>query len=127
MSKKSIAVDFDGVLHGYSEGYKDGSIYDEPVSGAKKAMEILSKHFEIIIFSARNHDKTIDGKLQKNQAKEVGEYLDKHEIPYDKIHTESGKPHCKLFIDDNAYRFEGNWTKALVDVLKILEKQNDRT
>ena len=26
----AVAFDFDGVLHKYSEGWKDGSIYDEP-------------------------------------------------------------------------------------------------
>lgn len=31
---KTIAIDFDGVIHKYSKGWFDGSCYDEPIAGA---------------------------------------------------------------------------------------------
>ena len=37
----TIAVDFDGVIHAYSKGWGDGSIYDEPVPRAFYALHLL--------------------------------------------------------------------------------------
>lgn len=119
--KPTIAVDFDGVIHEYSQGWKDGSIYDIPKKGVKEALERLSKKYKIVIFSTRNHDRTIKGEMQKNQIKEMSDWLDKHEIPFDAIHTNCGKPIAKLYIDDNAYRFQGNWGKAVHDIEFLLE------
>lgn len=31
MDKKTIVFDFDGVIHRYSKGWQNGSIYDKPV------------------------------------------------------------------------------------------------
>ena len=123
--KKSIAVDFDGVIHGYSEGWKDGTIYDDPIPGVQEALKLLQSDYEIIIFSTRNHDRTVDGDKQPNQVGEMRAYMEKHNIPFDKIHIENGKPLVKLLIDDNVYRFEGDWAKSFEEIEKILEKDDD--
>lgn len=117
--KPAIAIDLDGVLHKYSKGYDDGTIYDGPIPGAQNALSILSKKYHIVIFSTRNHDRVIRGKAEKHQVKEMEAWLKKHKLAYDEIHTAPGKPICKLFIDDKAYRFEGNWFQTLVDVEKM--------
>ena len=36
--------------------------------------------------------------------------VDLNDIPYDSIHFGS-KPRAKLYIDDHALRFEGNWNE----------------
>ena len=48
-----MAIDFDGVIHKYSKGWQDGSIYDVPMPGVKKALAALNKKFKIVIFSRR--------------------------------------------------------------------------
>ena len=46
LEKKSISIDFDRVIHKYSEGWKDGTIYDEPVDGAIEAIKRLQDFSE---------------------------------------------------------------------------------
>ena len=52
---RTIAIDFDGVIHKYEQGYKNGEIYDDPVPGA---IEHINKLIEIgkqvFIFSTRS-------------------------------------------------------------------------
>lgn len=120
--KGTICVDFDGVIHGYSKGWADGSIYDPPIPGVREALQSLIDHgYEIVIFSTRTDDRCVKGEWQRGQFVEVVDYLDKHNIPYTKIHQGQGKPLCKLFIDDNALRFKGNWIETLQEALDILE------
>jgi len=118
--KPTIAIDFDGVIHRYSKGWNDGSIYDEPIPGCREAMQSLSEKYHIIIFSTRNYNRVINGKCQLNQVEEMKAWLDKHNIVYNGIHTQPTKPLCKLFVDDNAYRFEGDWQQCLKDVDLLL-------
>lgn len=100
-----IAVDFDGVIHGYSKGWQKGLIYDEPVPGAKEGMENLKKlGYKIWIFSARLEDTGIK------------EYMEKWQIPYDRIHMGRKPMQAEMFIDDRAINFSGNWTATLEEV-----------
>lgn len=124
MSKPTIAVDFDGVIHKYSKGWDDGSIYDEPIDHCKARLQTLSQTYRIIIFSTRNYDRFVNGKFQSNQVLEMKEWLAKYNIPYDEIYTKPNKPMCDLFIDDNAYRFEGDWNRALGDVTSLARRGN---
>lgn len=120
---KTIAIDFDGVIHKYSRGWQDGRIYDPPVDGTKEALERLMGHgFEIVIYSTRCYDRTINGNFEKNQVIDMEDWLSLHEISYTRIHTEPCKPLCVLFIDDNAYRFEGKWKDNFMMILKLLDK-----
>lgn len=75
MTDKTIAVDFDGVIHKYSKAYHDGSIYDGPVEGARDALRLLKKKgYKVVIFTARPNAEEIDGWL-KTHSIEVDEIL----------------------------------------------------
>lgn len=51
---KTIAIDFDGVIHKYSKGWKDGSIYDEPIKGSIDAINhLFESGYNVFIFSTR--------------------------------------------------------------------------
>ena len=51
----TIAIDFDGVIHKYSKGWQDGTIYDEPVKNSIESInKLLKEGHSIFIFSTRN-------------------------------------------------------------------------
>ena len=52
--KKTIAVDFDGVIHKYSKGWQSGAIYDEPIEGVHGALMTLMNDYAVYIFTTRN-------------------------------------------------------------------------
>lgn len=54
MSKRTICVDFDGVIHSYTTPWvKAHIIPDAPVEGAIEWLSQMIQHFEVVIFSTR--------------------------------------------------------------------------
>lgn len=54
MFKKTLAIDFDGVINSYKSGWiEDYFIPDEPVEGAIDFIERALEHFDVVIFSSR--------------------------------------------------------------------------
>lgn len=53
---KTIAIDFDGVIHRYSQGWHDGTCYDEPMEGAEEFLAYLMKtqRYSVYIHSTRS-------------------------------------------------------------------------
>ena len=101
--KGSIGIDFDGVIHQYSEGWKDGSIYDKPIEGTEKALvSLLDKGFDLFIFTARDNRNAIPNWLKM--------FFNDERIHNIKV-TDKKLP-AQLYIDDRGFRFE-NWEKSL--------------
>lgn len=131
MKIKTIAVDFDGVIHGYSKGWHDGSIYDPPVKGAKETLDRLQRAgFHVLIYTTRATDRVIDGVAEDGQHDQVADYLRRHGIPFDEIYR-GEKPIFVAIIDDRAVRFDPRppWWKSLFGLLSpwsICESQLER-
>lgn len=89
---KTLAIDFDGVIHRYSRGWSDGSIYDPPMAGAVEAIEELKSEYNLVIFTSR-----------QNLA-EVEEWLEKYFEGW-KPEITNRKPMAHAYIDDRAIRF----------------------
>lgn len=49
----AVAVDFDGVIHRYSRGWQDGSIYDPPMPGALDGLRVLMATEAVFIHTSR--------------------------------------------------------------------------
>lgn len=51
---ETIAVDFDGVIHTYEHGWKNGTIYGDLVPGALEALTALMREYAVFIHTTRN-------------------------------------------------------------------------
>lgn len=112
--KEKILIDFDGVIHKYSNGWQDGSIYDDPVDGAKEAIDELKDDFEIVIFTTRASSEANED--VDDQIENVKNWLRDHEIYFDRITSE--KLPAFAYIDDRGIHFDGDWSSALEEVKK---------
>lgn len=117
----TVAVDFDGVIADYSEGYKGLGIFGKPLPGARESIWTLKQAgWKIIIHTAR-HEHAM-----------LADYLREHDIPFDEINRNSDahapgageiKPIADVYLDDRAVNFGGNWTKALADIQDLMRRK----
>lgn len=109
--EKTIAIDFDGVIHKSRKGFYDGTIYDDEVLDVCSSLEKLSKKYKIIIFTCKANPNRplIDN---KNGIELITEWLEEKKLLkyIDKIVW--GKPNAKFYIDDKGIRFD-NWINTL--------------
>lgn len=122
--KYSIAVDFDGVLHQYINGWVDPwTINDPPMPGAFDWLTQMVERFNVYIYSARFTIHTGPGSFgggNKNWLEvlkaiaEVKAWMLKHGLPQEIIDRlyfwhHHGKPTALVYIDDRGYRFKGHF------------------
>lgn len=105
-SRRTIAVDFDGVIADY-DGYKGPGVLGEPRLDVISAMRTLhSEGWKIVINTTRGET-------------EILEYLQRHGIPHDEINrnsdykTQGPKPVADVYWDDRALTYSGDASKDL--------------
>lgn len=119
MGKKTIVFDFDGVIHRYSKGWQDGTIYDIPTEGIKETIEGLRNEYKVVVVSTRSA--TEEGKM------EIKKWLQEWKIEVDDVLSE--KPPALIYVDDRAINFNGNCQTLLRDIRKFkswTEKANKK-
>ena len=106
-----IAIDFDGVIHGNSKGFYDGTVYDEPIEGSIEAIRELVETYTIVLFTAKvKPDRPlVNGKTGEEL---IWEWLEKHEIAWAIKEITCEKPRAVAYIDDKGIRFE-SWKQTL--------------
>lgn len=122
----TIAVDFDGVIHAYSKGWSDGSIYDDPVPGSLYALERLMKSDSVFIHTTRNpnqvarwieevtqHHIECTTRLPRSWWGQRKTFWNKRGI----LLVTDRKFPAVIYIDDRAHRFE-TWEQTL-DYLNV--------
>ena len=98
-----VLVDFDGVIHRYSRGWADGTAYDEPMPGAREALERLTAQgYEVVIFSTRDR-------------KQISAWLKHHGFPYYLITNQ--KLPATAIIDDRAIHHV-DWAGSLTELAR---------
>lgn len=103
MRRKTIAVDFDGVLHAYTSPWtRPEEINDGPVPGAIEFLCATAERFEVVIFSVRATEE--DGRHA------IMGWLAQHGLPPDvatRLRLTCEKPKAVVYLDDRAWRFDG--------------------
>lgn len=130
--KPILCLDFDGVIHSYTSGWKGaGKCPDPPVEGTLDFLHEATKHFRVAIYSSRS--KSLAGRRAMKR------YFNEHfEMPltFSSYHEHDWlteaiewpwfKPSAFMTIDDRALTFTGNWADFAPDVLKAFKPWNKR-
>ena len=105
VSNKTIVVDFDGVLHAYTSGWKGATVIpDPPVAGAIAWLAAAVDRFHVAILSSRSRDK---GGIAAMREWLVREGLAPEVIA--KLAFPTAKIPAHVYIDDRGWRFEGTF------------------
>lgn len=125
MSRPILCLDFDGVIHSYTSGWRGATtVADKPVPGIVEFLHEATDEFEIYIFSSRSNQeggiKAMKTWLEIVIVETFGMlpswfYLIKWPIE---------KPPAFVTIDDRAITFTGEWPS--IEDLKNFKPWNKR-
>ena len=118
MNRKPIlCIDFDGVIHSYDRGWRNGAIYGDVTPGFFEWAEKARNHFRLVIFSSRSstpHGRDamlswLKSKLAAtiDQGADLDISLGYKGSDFEIAHE---KPPAFLTIDDRGLTFTGNWS-----------------
>jgi hypothetical protein len=122
MSKPILCLDFDGVIHSYSSGWKGADVIpDPPVAGAMQFIRDALKHFRVAIFSSRSNQ--AGGLDAMKDYIAVNSEMGFHD-PIEGLEWPLEKPAAFVTIDDRALTFDGTWPE--IEALKQFQPWNKR-
>jgi hypothetical protein len=131
MGKTILCLDFDGVLHSYSSGWKGAAVIpDAPTPGMVKFLDCAIEHFDVQIFSSRSHQPGGVDAMKVWLWDAIAHHFD---CPFagdprgldraiqvrDALSFPTEKPAAMVTIDDRALCFTGNWNDF--DPQRLLE------
>ena len=138
--KPILCLDFDGVLHSYTSGWKGASVIpDAPTSGMVDFLNAAIDIFDVQIFSSRSH--------QPGGIQAMKDWLRTHVLRYFDCEFHTGctqteferalaildalkfpleKPAAFVTIDDRALCFDGNWSHFHPTKLRDFKPWNKR-
>jgi hypothetical protein len=110
--KPTLCLDFDGVLHSYTSGWKGAEVIpDPPVPGALAFLDLARTHFRVCVYSSRSAYPTGIRWMQR--------WLEMHlcaafgpesaEAIMRDVDWPTSKPSAFLTLDDRALTFTGEW------------------
>ncbi len=125
----TVALDFDGVIHGYSRGWQGGKIYDPPMPGAIEAIREIQEVEAVVVHTARTDLVSVAAWLRAQGIECVTQDEWDAERPaeehgsafwneQERVLVTNRKPAARVYLDDRAALFtkEGGWEQALMDM-----------
>ena len=125
MNKPTILVDFDGVIHSYTSGWKGiDQIPDEPVEGALEWLRELvdTDKFIVCIYSSRS--KEAAGRIA--MAEWIAHWQGIKELPLTEYWMPETKPAAFLTLDDRCIQFRGPGTFPQLEEILAFKPWNLR-
>jgi hypothetical protein len=129
MNKPILSLDFDGVLHSYTSGWKGADVIpDPPVEGAMQFILDAMKEFSVCVFSSRSNQFGGIDAMERYIAESI-----RHQLGYgeeaakaivESIQFPTEKPPAFVTIDDRAITFTGTWPD--IETLKAFKPWNKR-
>lgn len=111
---KTVAVDFDGVLHPYTDGWVGSTPADEMtnVGAAEFLRELKAQGYRVVVFSCRcDHPEGLIGTRDWLERFDLMQYID------DITHL---KPAAIAYVDDRAVTFRwGEWGRCLEEIQQL--------
>lgn len=102
MTKKTICVDFDGVLNEYN-GYEEGNL-GYPLSASKEFIRQLRKKYKVVILTSRPKEQVID-------------WLNNNGFP--SMEVTNRKIPAVAYIDDRAIQFNGSYIQTIYEAVNF--------
>ena len=104
--KPILCLDFDGVCHSYTSGWKGATVIpDPPVPGLYEFLLAAQEYFHIHIFSSRSHQ---SGGIEAMQLWFL-QHMPKDIPGVPLLHFPTEKPPAFLTLDDRGIQFTGVW------------------
>lgn|SRR5512136_1213746 len=123
----TVAIDFDGVIHDYTEGWQDGTIYGQPVDAALWALTVLMYREPVFVFTSRKPSQVArwieceSGYTIECTTHRPRTWYGRLKPFWDELHgvlVTNHKYPARIYIDDRAYKFT-EWNEELFKVLNI--------
>ena len=117
----NVGIDFDGVIHNHNKGFHDGTIYGNPIEGVHQAMKLLSKKYNIVIYTAKAKP---DRPLVNGETgtELVWRWLKEQKLDQYVKEVTSEKPRAVFYIDDLTIKFD-SWEDALKQIKELENKK----
>ncbi|MGB8520796.1 MAG: hypothetical protein WCD38_11605 [Candidatus Tumulicola sp.] len=123
-----LVLDFDGVLHSYSSGWRGAtSIPDPPVPGAMEFLSLAVERFNVHVFSSRSNQEGGIHAMSVWIQRELRHHFEYHHIAdsvFRNLSFPTEKPAAFVTIDDRAITFTGEWPS--IDSLLAFKPWNKR-
>ena len=110
MTKPTLLLDFDGVIHSYTSGWQGADVIrDPPVDGALEFIMDAREHFVVAIYSSRSSEQAGIKAMQRWLERWAGHRC--FDIRASDVEWPLQKPAAFLTIDDRCIQFDGTFPK----------------
>jgi hypothetical protein len=115
----TVAVDFDGPIHRYSQGWNNGTIYDRPADGALDALDTLMGRSAVFVHTSRDPRQVVPWLrahgLSATARMPTSPFWDDQR----RLLVTNSKLPALAYVDDRAVRYE-SWPQTMAELAVIL-------